>query len=318
MGGRVWITGGGGMVGRALQESFGRLRPDVRVVAPSSSELDLTRREDVDAFVRDTAPDVVVHAAGKVGGIAANIANPVEFLVANMAIGMNVIEASRRAGVTDLVNISSSCMYPKDHDGLLTEDLVLAGPLEPTNEGYALAKIAADRLCEYVAREDGLRYRTVIPSNLYGPGDHFDEHRGHLIANVIRKIHAAKAAGAEVVEVWGDGTARREFTYVNDVTDYIATVARAEALDDLPQRLNVGIGRDYTVREYYDAVAAVVGYDGRFEYDLSKPSGMKRKLMDSSVAHGHGWSPATNLEQGLERTYQSFLTSTNEVDIAAR
>lgn len=220
----VWVTGGSGLVGGSLQRSLGEHQPDLRVVAPSSAELDLRDAAAVTAFAAAARPVAVIHAAGRVGGIAANIKHPFGFLHDNMLMGMNVIRASVEAGVPKLINIGSSCMYPKDHQGLLTEEDVLAGPLEPTNEGYALAKISADRLCEYVARESGLAYRTVIPSNLYGPGDHFDEFRGHLVASAMRKVHRAKANGAPV-EIWGDGTARREFTYVTDVTDWIAAVA---------------------------------------------------------------------------------------------
>lgn len=304
-----WITGGSGLVGGSLRASLAAHSPESTVLAPSSSEVDLRDPGAVASFLERAQPTVVIHAAGIVGGIAANVRNPCAFLRDNMLIGMNVIDGSRNAGVARLINIGSSCMYPKDRE-LLREDDVLTGALEPTNEGYALAKIAADRLCAYVSTETGLAYRTVIPSNLYGPGDHFDEGRGHLVASAIRKIHRAAVLGAPTVQIWGDGTARREFTYVRDVTDWIAQVAAgAEAL---PQRLNIGIGEDHTVTEYYEAIAEAVGYTGDFEHDVSKPAGMQRKLMDSSLAAGHGWRAPTSLESGLQKTLAYYRENASD------
>jgi len=302
---KVWVTGGSGMVGsavvRALRES------EVEVQAPRSSELDLTVADDVRAFLASHHPDAVIHAAGRVGGIAANVAEPVRFLTDNMAMGMNVIQAASEFGVPRLINIGSSCMYPRDHEQPLVEDDVLTGPLEPTNEGYAIAKIAADRLCAYVSATTDLHYRTVVPSNLYGPGDHFDELRGHLIANAMRKVELAVRTGAGSVEVWGDGGARREFTYVEDVTNWVARVI-VDGIEQLPTRLNIGVGIDYTVREYYEHIGQVCGYDGELQFDVSKPVGMKRKLMDSSVAASYGWAPPTGLDEGLARTLDYFQT----------
>lgn len=296
-------------MGRALSDSLTRLRPDVRLLRPLSNELDLRNREAVDAYVDRQRPDVVIHAAGRVGGIAANVSKPVSFLTDNMLIGMNVIESAADHGVPALLNLGSSCMYPKDL-GLLRELDMLAAPLEPTNEGYAIAKIAAERLCEYVSRERGLIFRTVIPSNLYGPHDHFGEERSHLVASAIRKVDAAALKGHDEVEIWGDGSARREFTYVGDVADWIAD--HLDDLASLPQRLNLGIGVDHTISEYYEAVAAVVGFTGRFVYDLGKPVGMKRKLMDSSLAASHGWAPGTDLETGLHATYDYFVSNVRQ------
>lgn len=303
---RVWVTGAGGMVGRSVVEAFKLQRPGWPLLAPDRTVLDLGDREAVRDYLEVNRPDLVVHAAGRVGGIAANIANPVEFLMENLEIGVNVIGESRRAGVPNLINISSSCVYPKNLESLLREDFILTGPLEPTNEGYAIAKLAADRLCEYVSRQDGLNFRTLIPSNLYGPGDHFDDHRGHLVANIIRKIDAAVAAGEKSVVVWGDGESRREFTFVRDVADYVVQVANPQVLAGLPQRMNIGVGVDHSVTEFYRAVADLLKWDGDFVYDLAKPSGMRRKLMDSSLARGYGWQPQTELDEGLRATYEYF------------
>jgi GDP-L-fucose synthase len=302
---KVWVTGGSGMVGSAVLRALSATETPVEVLAPRSSELDLTVAEAVRLFLESHRPDTVIHAAGRVGGIAANVADPVRFLTDNMAMGMNVIQSASELGVLRLVNVGSSCMYPRDHEEPLVEDDVLTGQLEPTNEGYAIAKIAADRLCAYVSETTGLHYRTVVPSNLYGPGDHFDELRGHLIANAMRKVELAVRTGAHAVEVWGDGTARREFTFVDDVANWIARVV-VDGIDQLPTRLNIGVGIDYTVREYYEHIGRACGYEGEFQFDVSKPVGMKRKLMDSSVAAGFGWVAPTSLDEGLARTLDYF------------
>lgn len=303
---KVWITGASGLVGRSLMSSFARLRPDdCTLLTPTSKELDLRSRDSVDSYISTNRPDVIVHAAGVVGGIAANMAKPVDFLLDNMVMGMNVIGSAAQRRVPALVNLGSSCMYPKDHTEPLREEDVLTGRLEPTNEGYAIAKIAADRLCEYVSRQDGLAFRTVIPSNLYGPFDHFEPERGHMLASAIRKVHFAKVRGREQVEIWGDGSARREFTYAGDVSDWIAE--NLLTVPKWPQRLNLGVGVDYTINEFYAIAAAAVGFRGAFVHDVSKPTGMRRKLMDSSLAAEHGWRPATGVELGVQKTYEYFL-----------
>jgi GDP-L-fucose synthase len=302
---RIWITGAGGMVGTAIIRSLDEQGGGAEILAPRSSELDLTHADQVQAFLESHQPEVVVHAAGRVGGIAANVADPVGFLIDNMAIGMNVIQGAHKAGVQTLINIASSCMYPRDHSEPLVESDVLTGPLKTTNEGYALAKIASDRLCAYIAQTAGRDYRTVVPSNLYGPGDHFDDRRGHLIANAIRKIEEALRTGADEVTIWGDGTARREFTYVDDVAHWIARLA-TDGVTALPSRLNAGTGVDFTVREFYERIGEVCGYTGGFQFDLSKPSGMKRKLMDSSLAAEYGWTAPTTLRQGLASTVNYY------------
>jgi len=293
------------MLGIAIVRALREVAPDDELLTPGSAELDLTDSHQVREYAGDHRPDLTIHAAGRVGGIAANVADPVGFLTDNMAIGMNVIEASHDANVPKLINIGSSCMYPKDHAERLREEDVLSGRLEPTNEGYAIAKIAADRLCEYLSTQYGAAYRTVIPSNLYGPGDHFDEQRGHLIANAIRKVDAAVQQGLDRVLIWGDGTARREFTYVDDVARWIATLAHQD-ITALPPRVNAGIGVDYTVTEFYEHIAAAAGYRGGFEYDTGRPAGMARKLMDSSLAREHGWAPVIQLDEGLELTLEHY------------
>lgn len=294
------------MVGRNIAEAL-LPRDHVEVIGPTRAELDLEARGAVREYLAAAKPDVVIHAAGKVGGIRANMAEPTDFLAVNLRIGTNVIDEARQVGVGRLINIASSCMYPRQASNPLREDSILTGELEPTNEGYALAKIASTRLCEYISREhEGLHYKTLIPCNLYGRYDHFDSEKGHMIAAVMRRMHAAAASGAKTMTIWGDGTARREFMYVGDLADFVAQ--HIERIDELTDVMNVGLGQDYSVREYYDAIRRVTGYEGEFEHDLSKPVGMKQKLVDVSRQRALGWMPSTSLEDGLRKTYDYFLT----------
>lgn len=304
---KIWVTGANGMVGRALVSAVGHLRPKATLLAPRRKELDLTDRSEVRAWFDANHPDVVIHAAAKVGGIQANMADPVGFLSENASINLNVIEESRQAGVQRLLYLGSSCMYPKDFAETLVEENILQAPLEPTNEGYAIAKILGAKQCEYASRQFGLAYRTLIPCNLYGVNDHFDPASSHLVAATIRKVHEATLDGHRPVEIWGDGSARREFLYVQDLADFCVEVL--DRLDLLPQTLNIGYGTDHSVLDYYQATAKILGYEGKFVFDASRPVGMKRKLMDSSRAASHGWKPRTTLEEGLRLTYGYFLST---------
>ncbi|QYX57164.1 GDP-L-fucose synthase [Roseovarius sp. SCSIO 43702] len=302
---RVLITGGAGMVGRNL-----RRHPEAaahEVLAPPREELDLADRAAVTRYLDEARPELVIHAAGRVGGIQANIAAPVRFLTDNLTIGQNVILGAWESGVTSLINLGSTCMYPRDGVNPLTEDQILSAPLEPTNEGYALAKIVAQRLCDYISREDAdVRYKTLIPCNLYGPHDTFDPAASHLIPAILHKLHRAKTTGADIVEIWGDGTARREFMYVGDLAD--AVWRAAGDMSRVPDVMNVGLGRDYSINEYYEIGAQVVGWSGTFRHDLDRPVGMKRKLCSSRKAADWGWTASVPLTEGLERTYEHYLS----------
>lgn len=301
---RVFLTGGRGMVGRNILEHARAAEWDF--VAPGSDELDLTDFDATRRFVDEIKPDLVIHAAGRVGGIQANIAHPVDFLVQNVDMGRNVVLAARAAGISRLVNLGSSCMYPRSAPNPLAEDLILKGELEPTNEGYALAKIFTMRLCQYVARESSqLNYKTLIPCNLYGRHDKFDPRHSHLIPAVIEKIHRAKVEGRGQVEIWGDGTARREFMYAGDFAD--ALFHMLECFERLPDVCNVGLGHDYTINEYYAAVADVIGWQGRFVHDLSRPVGMRQKLVDTTRQTALGWQPDTDLRKGIAQAYDYYL-----------
>ncbi|WP_230625429.1 GDP-L-fucose synthase family protein [Photobacterium leiognathi] len=303
---KIFLTGGTGMVGRniiALATEQGH-----EVYAPSRSELNLASIADIKAYLEEITPDVVIHCAGLVGGIQANIAAPYDFCFENLQMGTNIVHASHLAGVSKLINLGSSCMYPRFAENPLREEMVLQGELEPTNEGYAIAKVATARLADYVSQQYGVEYKTYIPCNLYGYWDKFDPNKSHMIPAVIRKLDDAVKAGTEVVDIWGDGTARREFMFAEDLADFI--LFSLTKFEQVPRYINVGIGSDYSINEYYQAVANVVGYTGRFEHDVSKPAGMKQKLVDINKQTQLGWSPKTSLEMGIEKTHAFYL---NEV-----
>lgn len=305
---RLLLTGGSGMVGRNVQAHVAADNWDI--IAPNSKELDLTDAKAVKAFVSDAAPDVIVHAAGKVGGISANIAEPVAFLDRNISIGRNVIMAGYEANVQKLINLGSTCIYPRSAPNPLTEDMILTGELEPTNEGYAISKIMALRLCQYIRREDpSFQYKTLIPCNLYGPFDKFDPKNSHLIPAIIHKVHTAKTSGSTDVEVWGDGKARREFMYAPDLAGLIFKVAND--IETMPDLMNAGVGTDHSINDFYRTVARVMGFDANFVHDLSKPTGMAQKLCSTSQQSNWGWQPQTSLEDGIAQTYQFYLEASS-------
>jgi GDP-L-fucose synthase len=293
---KILVTGAAGMVGRHLLDDPRARRHRIR--APSRAELDLTDQGACESFLAREEPELVIHLAAVVGGIQANIDAPATFLADNLAINLNLLLAASRAGTPRLINLGSSCMYPRDQAGALREEQLLTGPLEPTNEGYALAKIAAWKLTQAFGREaPGRLWRTLIPPNLYGPYDRYDPARSHLVAAAIVKLDHAVRSGAPEVEIWGDGAARREFLFAADLADFIWRFH--DRLEDLPEILNVGVGKDAAVDDYYRVVASVTGYRGAFRHDLSRPAGMRRKLLDISGQTRLGWRPATPLTEGV-------------------
>lgn len=311
----LMLTGGTGMVGRTFRDHCEKKGAAVK--APTRAECNLADYSSVEAYLRANRPDVILHAAGKVGGIQANIREPATFLSENWDIGRNLLMAARAAGVTRVINLGSSCMYPADSQDALTEEQILSAPLEPTNEGYALAKISVQRLGVYLGREyQGFACKTLIPSNLYGPHDNFDPSRSHLVPAIIHKLHQANKAGDATVEIWGDGEARREFLYAGDLAE--ALLMAADRFDSLPDLLNIGTGQDFTVNRHYEVAADVVGFAGGFTHDLSKPAGMKRKLLDISRARAWGWQPRTSLRDGIALTYQHYLETEHAHALSAR
>lgn len=304
---RVLVTGAAGMLGSNLLGALSQ-NTAVEFRGLARKDADLRSRSDFESQLRDFQPDVVIHAAARVGGIQANISRPVEFLAANLQMDTNVITTCLENDVENLVYVGSSCMYPKDYRQPLLESDLLMAPLEPTNEGYALAKIAGSKLCEYATKSMGVNYRTIIPSNLYGPGDNFDPGTSHLLASVVRKVSEAKQSGAKTIEVWGSGNARREFTFINDLTYWLA--GNLGEIKNWPDRLNVGAGVDHSVNDFYTVALSQLEVSAQLEHDLGKPEGMQAKLMDSTLARSkHGWNPLTDLATGILETYEWYQSN---------
>lgn len=298
---RILLTGATGFVGKNIVQVLSSGVADL--LTPSSAELDLLNKDAVHDYLAANRPDIVIHAAGRVGGIEANIQNPASFLVENTQIGFNLLTSAKGVGIDRVLNLGSSCMYPRHAINPLQEASLLSGDLEPTNEGYALAKISVAKLGFYLS-DDEFRCKTIIPSNLYGPHDHFDEETSHLIPSLIARLSKSQSAGLSEIKLWGSGLVRREFMYISDLVD--AIVFCIENFEQLPGYFNCGLGRDYTIREYYEVLMDLLGYEAKVVLDLSKPEGMKQKLVDSSVLNSMGWSAKTSLEAGLRRTLEFY------------
>jgi GDP-L-fucose synthase len=304
---KVYISGSQGMVGSNIID----MAPShFELITPKLEDLNLLNFEEVDNFISKVKPDIIIHTAGIVGGIQSNIANPVKYLVDNTEMGKNLLLAAKKNNVLKVINLGSSCMYPKDAPNPLKEDLILKGELEPTNEGYAIAKVYTQRLAAYIKREDNnFDYKTIVPCNLFGKWDKFDPKHSHMLPAVIRKIHNAKVENLAEVEIWGDGEARREFMFSSDLADFIwYAIANFSTMPDL---MNVGLGYDHTINEYYKSIAKVIGYKGKFIHDLSKPVGMKQKLVDIGILKNFGWQSKHSLEEGIQKTYKFFLENYN-------
>ena len=300
---KILLTGGTGMVGKNILEHLSVQK--YTFLHPSSKELNLQNYDSVNHYIQFHQPDFVIHCAGFVGGIQANMANPVRFLMDNLDIGRNIIMAAKNNNVRKFINFSSSCIYPRNAKNPLNEELILQGELEPTNEGYALAKIVTTRLCEYITTEDStFQYKTVIPCNLFGKFDKFSPEHSHMVPAVIKKIHEAKIQNKKEIDIWGDGLARREFMYAGDLADFIFYAL--EHFEKMPQNLNVGLGHDYSINDYYQTIAKAIGYEGVFVHDLSKPIGMKQKLVDNTKLKTFGWKSTISLKEGIEKTYEYY------------
>ena len=299
----IFVAGHRGMAGSAIHS---RLAKDgfTRVLGRTRAELDLLDRRAVRAFFEKERPAVVVDAAAKVGGILANNEQPVEFLLQNLTIQNNLIEAAADFGTRKLLFLGSSCIYPKMAPQPISEDSLLTGPLEPTNDAYAIAKIAGIKLCQSYAREYGKNFISGMPTNLYGPHDNYDLHNSHVLPAFIRKVHEAKQAGAKGITVWGTGTPRREFLHIDDLAD--ACLFLLENYDQ-PDLINIGCGEDATLRELAETVCDVLGFDGSLEFDAGKPDGTARKLLDISKIKSLGWSPKIPLREGIADAYDWFI-----------
>lgn len=305
---KILITGGTGMLGTSLKKfACGKGN---EILTPNRIELDLLNETSTQLYLAEFKPNVVIHTAARVGGISANIAHPFEFLIDNLRMDSNLLTAASKIEIPNLIYIGSSCMYPRNLSHAMREEEILTGPLEPTNESYALAKLVGWKIIKLIADSSSLAWRTFVLSNLYGPNDHFTPTRSHLLAAIIEKVEKAKVTKSLTVEMWGDGSCRREFTYVDDVSEFI--IQSISHLSEFPETMNLGTGVDYSVREYYDFVFNALEYDGQILEDLTKPIGMKRKLMDITLAQEYGWNPKTSIESGVKQTVAWYKQYRNE------
>ena len=301
---KILVTGSGGLVGHNVVADKNIQKHNL--LTPRSKELNLLDYPAVKKYISENQPDLIIHCAGKVGGIQANMKDLYGFFTDNAIMGINLVKAAKESGIKKFINLSSSCTYPRDYLNPLKEEYTLKAPLEPTNEGYALAKLSILKMCEYISKEcPGYEYKTLIPCNLYGKWDKFTEQNSHMIPSVIKKLYLAKCAGQKSVEIWGDGTARREFMYAGDLADCISYCI--DHFEKVPVLMNTGLGYDYSVNEYYETIAKIVGYSGSFTHDLTKPVGMTQKLLDVTREKEIGWEPKTTLEDGIRLTFDYFM-----------
>lgn len=301
---RVWVAGHHGMVGGAIHRQLERL--DCEMIMADHGELDLTRQSDTEAWMADMRPQAVFVAAARVGGIQANASHPAEFLYENLMIEANIIHAAHNVGVEKLLFLGSSCVYPREAPQPIPESALLSSRLEPTNEWYAVAKIAGIKLCQAYRRQYGDNFISVMPTNLYGPGDYFHLENGHVPAALLRRFHEAKLADASEVVVWGTGKPRREFMYVDDAAEACIFVMQHYSGE---MQVNVGTGKDISIEEFAKLIRHIVNYRGRIVFDTSKPDGTPRKAMDVSALLELGWSASTPLELGLQRYYEWFVAN---------
>ena len=303
---RTLVLGASGLIGSEVTASL--LRKNKKVFYPDSKQLNLKNYEDILSYLKVNEIDNVYLCAAKVGGILANKENPVDFFQENMIIGMNVIKASYYANVKKLINLGSTCIYPKDCPQPMKEEFLLTGELEPTNEAYALAKISTLKLCEYYNRQFGTNFVSVMPTNIYGTNDNFNPKTSHALPSMIRKIHEAKVNNVKFIEVWGDGTPIREFMYVEDLSDALLYIM--DNYDSSEGIINIGTGKGETISDLYKTVMKVIGYEGELRFDLSKPNGTPIKICDITKLNNIGWKSNTSLEDGILKTY-NYLKSIN-------
>jgi len=311
---KIYVAGATGMVGQSLVRRLRRHGYD-KLLTATRSEVDLCQQADVREYLKQNRPDVVIVAAAKVGGIHANKSYPADFIYDNLAIALNLIHESYAVGVKRLIFLGSSCIYPRLAPQPIVEESLLTSQLEPTNEAYALAKIAGLKLCQHYRAQYGVLYHSVMPTNMYGPNDNYDLQNSHVLPALIRKFHDAKTAGTPSVTIWGSGKPLREFLHVDDCADGVIYLLNTE---DPPDWVNIGFGDDISIRELAELVKDVTGYSGRLEFDVSKPDGPPRKLVDSSRLRSTGWSPRIGLREGLELTYADFCAELQSGNMRVR
>jgi len=307
---KIYIAGHRGLVGSALVRRL--TEPGyMNLIVRTHAELDLTRQTEVEDFFKREHPEYVFLAAAKVGGILANNTYPAEFIYSNIVVQSNVIHSSYLFGVKKVLFLGSSCIYPRDCPQPMKEDYLLSGYLEPTNEPYAIAKIAGIKMCQAYNRQYGANFISVMPTNLYGPNDNFDIQNAHVLPALIRKFHEAKVAGQKEVVVWGTGSPRREFLYVDDLAD--ACIFLMNNYNNSPEIINIGVGKDISIRELALMVKEIVDYNGEIVFDTSKPDGTPRKLLDVSKLSSLGWQAKTGLREGIKRTYQWYVEMLKQI-----
>ena len=304
---KIYVAGHRGLVGSAIMRGL-KAKGYENIIIRRHSDLDLTRQVEVERFFEAERPDYVFLSAAKVGGIGANSSSPADFIYQNLAIAVNIIEAARRSGVKKLLNLGSSCIYPKMAPQPLREEYLLSGPLEPTNEAYALAKIAAIRLCRHYNDQYGTNNISAMPTNMYGRGDNYDAAGSHVMPAMIRKFHEAKEAGNEVT-LWGDGSPLREFLFADDCAAALVFLMESGDYADIGELINVGTGEELSIRELAEKIAGVVGYRGSIAWDQGRPNGTPRKLLDSSRLRALGWAPTVGLDEGIRLAYADFLAA---------
>jgi len=301
---KVFLTGGGGMLGSNIRAVFAKHSIDI--IAPSKAELDLCDFNAVRRYISHHKPILIIHSAGLVGGIAQNIKQPYEFCFINLQIGLNILHAAFLENVPNAINISSANVYPDgDLSYAMEEADILSGRINSDTEGYGLAKTCVLKLANYLSQQYGVNYKSLVPCNLYGLGDSFDKLKSHMIPAIIRRLHEAKIELVDSVEIWGDGSARREFLFAEDLADFIYSIS--DRLDELPQNLNIAPENDFSVLEYNRIIAQVVGYKGGFHFDETKPVGAKVKRLNTNLAREYGWNDTTSITEGISKTYQYFL-----------
>lgn len=307
---KIFVAGHRGMVGSAIVRKLIQSGCSDNIITRSHSELDLINQKEVDEFFLRERPDIVYLAAAKVGGIHANSTYPADFIYQNLMIASNVINASHRNNVKKLLYLGSSCIYPKFPNIPISEDQLLTSCLEPTNEAYAIAKIAGIKLCQYYNSQHGTDFRCVMPTNLYGPGDNYHPENSHVLPGLIQKFHTAKVQKLPSVKVWGNGQAFREFLHVDDLAYACLHVMQIDPPKNTNglTMFNIGSGEEVRISELANLIKKIVGYEGEIEYDLSKPNGTPRKLLDSSKVIKLGWRPQIPLEKGIRMTYSDFIT----------
>ncbi|MGA1101113.1 MAG: GDP-L-fucose synthase family protein [Opitutales bacterium] len=301
----IFITGHRGMVGSAILRAYQKAGDDDEYILAPRNDLDLLNQSAVEQFIESKKPDVIINAAAKVGGIHANDTYPAEFIHQNLLINTNLIHAAWKHGVKRFLNLGSSCIYPRACPQPIQEDYLLTGPLEKTNEAYALAKIAGLEMCRHYRNQYGVLYYSAMPTNLYGPGDNYHQENSHVLPALIRRFHVAKESGANEVTIWGTGNPRRELMHVDDLADGVLFLLR---LENPPDWVNLGTGVDHSILEIANLVKGVIGFDGEITHDLTKPDGMPVKRLDVSLANSLGWNAKIKLENGISSAYEDFLS----------